>query len=107
MSQAQILLTIGLVAALTLLTRALPFLLFNGGRKPPAFVVWRGGQLPRAVMVMLVVYCLKDVSFDQASGFVPALLGVAAAAALHLWKRRMILSIVGATGIYMLLIRVV
>lgn len=56
-------------------------------------------------MMMLVVYCLKDVSFQTAGGFLPAFLGVAVTSVLHLWKRQMILSIASGTVVYMALIR--
>lgn len=105
MSDLHILLTILIAAAVTALIRALPFLAFRGGRKPPEFIVWLGTQLPRAVMMMLVVYCLKDVSFTTRAGFIPAFAGVAAAAALHVWKRQMLLSVAGSTAVYMLLLR--
>lgn len=56
-------------------------------------------------MAMLVVYCLKDVSFQTEGGWLPAVLGVAVTVLLHIWKRQMILSISGGTLCYMLLIR--
>ncbi|MBR6030062.1 MAG: AzlD domain-containing protein [Clostridia bacterium] len=107
MNSIQILVTILIASAVTILTRALPFWVFSGGRKPPAFITWLGAQLPRAVMLMLVVYCLRDVRFDGAQQWLPAFCGVAAAVLLHVWKRRMILSIAGATAVYMALIRVI
>ena len=73
MTTAELLMTVGLVALTTVAIRALPFWLFPAGKKPPAFVAYLGRPLPAAVMAMLVVYCLKDISFDSAAGFVPAL----------------------------------
>ena len=106
MTDIQILLTVLIVAAVTLLTRAAPFLLFPEGRKAPAFITWLGSRLPVAVMGMLVVYCLKDIRFGPAAGWLPALAGVAITAALHAWRRNIMLSIVSGTVVYMLLIRV-
>ena len=105
MTDSERLLAILLVAVVTLLIRALPFLVFSGKRKPPRFVLWLGEQLPRAVMAMLLIYCLKDVRFAALSGWLPALAGVAVTALLHLWKRQMMLSIAGGTAVYMLLLR--
>ncbi len=105
MTQTQLLLTLLIAAALTALLRALPFLIFHGGKEPPAFITLLGAQLPRAVMAMLVIYCLKDVSFTAMNGWLPALLGVAATVALHLWRKQTILSIAGGTAVYMLLLR--
>ena len=100
---------IAIVALVTLLLRAFPFLVFRR-REPPAFVRWLGGQLPRAVMAMLVLYCLKDIAEPVAPfhspAVWPALLGTAVAAFVHLWKRQMMLSIAAGTAVYMALLRV-
>lgn len=105
MTTTQILLTVAIVALVTFGTRVLAFVLFPGGKQPPAFVVWMGQQLPRAVMAMLVIYCLKDISFSASPWGIPALLGVAITAFLHAWKKQMVLSICGGTLTYMLLLR--
>lgn len=105
MTTAQMLLTIAISALVTIATRAVPFLLFPDGRQPPAFITWLGRMLPRAVMAMLVVYCLKDVSFTASPWGIPALAGVVVTALLHLWKRQMIFSICGGTAVYMVLLR--
>lgn len=105
MTSMQALVTVLIAAVVTMTTRAIPFLLFPAGKKAPAFVEWLSGQLPRAVMAMLMVYCLKDMTFSSTAGWIPALAGVAVTALLHLWKRQMMLSIVGGTALYMVLIR--
>lgn len=104
MSQVQLLIMVLVAAAMTVFTRAISFLVFRGGRAP-AFITWMGRLLPPAVMAMLLVYCLKDISFAARPWGLPALLGVAATAGLHLWKRQMMLSIGGGTLIYMTLLR--
>ncbi len=106
MTALEIGITVALSALTTAAIRFAPFLLFPNGRKVPAFVQWLGKQLPRAVMAMLVVYCLKDVSFTEACNWLPALLGIAVTAAVHLWKKQMILSISAGTITYMVLLRV-
>ena len=58
-------------------------------------------------MTMLVVYCLKGTSYSSAEGWLPAFLGVFVTAGLHVWKRNTLLSIVGGTVCYMLLVQVV
>lgn len=96
------------VAALvTMATRFLPFLIFGQGRKTPDIIVYLGKVLPYAIMGMLVVYCLKDVSFLTAPYGIPELLGCAAVAALHLWKRNTLLSIGAGTVFYMVLVQLV
>ena len=88
----------------TMATRFLPFLIFGSGRKTPDIIVYLGKVLPYAIMGMLVIYCMKDVSFLQAPYGIPELLGCAVVAALHLWKRNTLLSIGAGTVFYMVLI---
>lgn len=96
------------VAALvTMATRFLPFLIFGQGRKTPDIIVYLGKVLPYAIMGMLVVYCLKDVSFLSAPYGIPELLGCAFVAALHLWKRNTLLSIGAGTVFYMVLVQLI
>ena len=95
---------IAVVALVTGLLRVLPFVLFSGKRKTPPMVAYLGSVLPYAVMGMLVVYCLKDLS---APFGLPELLGCGAVVGLHVWKRSTLLSIGGGTAVYMLLINFV
>ena len=64
-------------------------------------------MLPLALFAMLVVYCLKDVSWLSGSHGVPELIGIAVTAGLHLWRRQMLLSIAGGTICYMVLVQLV
>jgi branched-subunit amino acid transport protein AzlD len=93
------------VILVTAATRFLPFLIFR--KKTPPFVEYLGKVLPCAIMGMLVVYCLKDVSFLSAPYGIPEILGCAAVAVLHLWKRNTLLSIGVGTVFYMLLVQLV
>ena len=56
---------------------------------------------------MLVVYCLKGVSFASVGGFLPELIAVSVTVILHLLRRKMLLSIVGGTAVYILLVNLV
>ena len=107
MTTVQLLITVAIVAAGTAGLRCAPFLLFPQGKQAPRFITWLGRLLPRAAMAMLLVYCLKDVSFQAAAGWLPAFAGVVATVCLHVWKRQMMLSIAGGTAVYMLLIRII
>ena len=53
----------------------------------------------------LIVYCMKGVTFSTPAGWVPTLLAGAAAVLLHLWKGNDLISIFGATGLYMILVQ--
>lgn len=91
-------------AIITLALRALPFLIM-GGRETPAFVSYLGRVLPGAIMAMLVVYCLRNTSFASLPGFVPELCAGAVTVLLHIWKRNTLISIIGGTAVYMLLVQ--
>ena len=95
------------VAAGTQLTRWLPFWLFPENREPPPVVTYLGRVLPAAVMGLLVVYCLKNVTWTAAPHGIPELLCVAVAAVLHWWKGNNLLSIFGGTILYMVLVQAV
>ena len=108
--QLTVLQTIGIIAAMaigTQLTRWLPFWLFPEKKEPPAVVTYLGRVLPPAMMGLLVVYCLKNVSFIAAPHGIPEAVSIAAVVLLHRWKGNVLLSIAGGTALYMLLVQVV
>ena len=105
MSTVHTLLIIGVIALVTLFTRALPFLLFDHGERPPRWVTYLGQVLPPAIMALLVVYCLRNIDLLAGNHGLPQLICVAVAALLHLWKGNPLVSIFGATALYMALIR--
>ena len=107
MNTTHSLLLILTVAAMTALTRVLPFLIFGGKRQPPRAVLYLGRVLPCAIMGMLVVYCLKDVSWTAPTHGAPEALAVLAVGLLHRWRENVLLSIAGGTVLYMLLVQVV
>ena len=98
---------IAVMAVVTFLTRALPFLLFDRGSSPPKIVLYLGRVLPPAIIAMLIIYCLKDLSFLSLGGWAPQLISVAAVVALHLWRHNNLLSIFGGTILYMVLVQTV
>ncbi len=100
-------LVIAVTALVTLALRFIPFLAFGGKRETPAYISYLGRLLPYAVMAMLVVYCLRNISFAAAPFGAPELISCAAVALLHVWKRSSILSILGGTVCYMLLVQLV
>ncbi|MBR5514782.1 MAG: branched-chain amino acid transporter permease [Clostridia bacterium] len=100
------LLIIGVIAALTFLLRALPFLLFKGG-KTPDMVKYLGKVMPPAVIGMLVIYCFKDVNFTVWPYALPELLSAFAVVLLHLWRKNTLLSIGVGTVLYMVLTQLV
>ena len=98
---------IAVMAVVTFLTRALPFLLFDRGESPPRLVLYLGRVLPPAIIAMLIIYCLRGVSFLTPGGWAPQLLCVVVVVVLHLWKHNNLLSIFGGTVLYMALVQTV
>ena len=98
---------IGIIALVTIALRFLPFFVFSGKKQTPAYMTYLGKVLPFAIMGMLVVYCLRNISFTDFPFGIPELLGCAVVALLHLWKQNTLLSIGAGTVFYMLLVQTV
>ena len=100
-------LIIAVAGAVTLMLRFLPFLVFGGKRETPPYIVYLGNVLPYAIMGMLVIYCLRGISFTAAANFLPELIACAVVVLAHVWKRNTLLSIISGTVCYMLLVQFV
>ena len=98
------LITILAVTAGAMITRFSPFLLFPEKKEPPMIVTYLGGVLPPAMMGLLVVYCLKNVNLLQSPFGVPEFVSIAIIVILHKWKNNVLLSIVGGTILYMVVV---
>jgi branched-subunit amino acid transport protein AzlD len=55
------------------------------------------------VMAVLVVYCLKDISWNVWPSGIREIAALAVVTALHLWKKNAMLSIFGGTAFFMIL----
>ena len=93
------------IAAVTAVLRFAPFFIFSSEKPIPKFVDYLGKVLPYSIMAMLVVYCLKGISFVKAPFGLPEMLSAAVVAALHVWKRNTLFSIICGTICYMVLIQ--
>ena len=82
----------------TLLTRFLPFLVFNPKKPTPQYIQYLGAALPGAIFAMLVVYCLPGL-WNR----IPFLHKVSIRNILR-YKKRMIMMIIGIGGCTALLI---
>ena len=107
MNKLHAVLTIAVIALVTAGLRFLPFLIFGENRKTPPLVTYLGQVLSYAIMGMLVVYCLKNVTLTAAPFGIPEAIGCAVVALLHVWKRNTLLSIGAGTVCYMLLVQFV
>ena len=105
MNESHVIWYILVAAVITAALRFAPFLIFGRGKETPALITYLGKVLPYAIMGMLVVYCMKDVSFRSAPFGIPEALGCLIVAALHIWKRNTLLSIAAGTVSYMLMVQ--
>ena len=95
------------IAAVTAVLRFAPFFIFSGDQPVPEFINYLGRVLPYSIMAMLVVYCLKGISFAKAPFGLPEIISVILVAVLHIWRRNTLFSIICGTICYMLLIQFV
>lgn len=98
---------IAVVSACTALLRAFPFIVFGGKRDVPKIIQYLGGVLPTSIMVVLVVYCLRNMEFGNMSGYMPSIIASVVVVFLHAWKKNILLSILLGTICYMFLVQVV
>ena len=96
---------VAVMAAMTILLRFLPFLIFRSGA--PKYIAYLGKVLPSAVIGMLVIYCLKDVSFVSAPFALPELIASVCVVVIQARSRNSLLSILSGTAVYMILLRAV
>ncbi len=109
MTLIQEIITIAACGLGSVVTRFLPFAVFNGKRPTPKYVTYLGHALPPAIFGMLIVYCFRNVNFFSSAAHhgLPELIALAVTIGLHLWKKNMMLSMIAATAVYMFLVQVV
>jgi len=107
LTTSQSLLIIAVIALATHITRGLPFILFPENKETPRYILYLGKVLPYSAMGLLVVYCLKNISFASSPYGIPEAIAVLCVALLHLWKNNTLLSIGVGTAVYMILVQLV
>ncbi|NLV85792.1 MAG: branched-chain amino acid transporter AzlD [Clostridiales bacterium] len=98
---------IGIAAIMTYLVRGLPYMMFGGKKGLPTIVLYLGSVLPPAIMIILVVYCLRSIELSVSPYGLPEIISVALVAILQFWRKNLFLSIFMGTACYMILIRTV
>lgn len=107
LTTTQTLIIMGAMTLGTVITRFLPFILFRTPKSEHSVITYLGQTLPYAAIGLLVVYCLKGVTFTATSGWVPEAISIGFTALLHVWKGNTLLSIGLGTVLYMVLVQVV
>jgi branched-subunit amino acid transport protein AzlD len=95
-----------IVAAVTAFVRAIPYLLFSGKKELPEIVRYLGTVLPAAIMIILVIYCLRNIKLTTFPFGLPELLSTAIVTLAQIIKKNTFLSIFLGTACYMILIRI-
>lgn len=90
-----LLMAVAVSAAVTWALRALPFTVLASLRASRT-VQYLAGRMPAGVMVILFVYCLRDLPPVPSRAGAP-LAALAVTVGLHLWRRNALLSILGGT----------
>ncbi|MGC7870078.1 branched-chain amino acid transporter permease [Desulfosporosinus sp. SYSU MS00001] len=106
LTSMQTLIIICMVTIGTMITRFLPFVVFRG-TKSNSYISYLGQVLPYSVIGLLVIYCLKSVSFKAPTYWFPEAIAIICIVALHYWKENTLLSIGVGTVIYMVLVQTI
>jgi branched-subunit amino acid transport protein AzlD len=110
MTTVELLVYIAVCALATFATRVLPFVALGRQAEHP-LILHLGRYLPPAVMMILVIYALRDFRpladgrLNASPDGWPVVIASLVVVGLHLWRRHALLSIVGGTGAYMAMVQ--
>lgn len=105
-----LLIFIAVCALATFATRVIPFVALARQAEHP-LILHLGRYLPPTVMMILVIYALRDFrpladgQLNAAANGWPMMLASLVVTALHLWRRNALVSILGGTGAYMAMVQ--
>ena len=102
MSSTYLILSIVVMAVVTFFTRAFPFLFFIR-KKPPALLLYLERMLPPMIMLLLVLYSLKDIKPLAKPYGIPEVSAIILVVLVHRWKSNTFVSIAAGTFLYMVL----
>lgn len=95
------------IAGVTVFTRFAPFVIFGKCKQIPRVIRYLGAAMPAAVIIMLIIYCLRNTAISVYPFGLPELIACIATATLHWFGKNTLLSIAGGTVLYMILVQVV
>ena len=97
LSTTEIIVAVAICATVTFACRVAPFVLLRGRERSP-LLGFLSNAMPLGVMLVLVAYTVGEMSSSPAD-WVPAVIGIATTAGLHLWRRSIALSLIGGTAV--------
>lgn len=95
-----------LAAVITFALRALPFAIL-GPLRSSRLAEFLGRHMPAGLMVVLLAYLLRTTTVFRPPYGIPEALALAATIGLHLWRRSGVVSILGGTACYVVLVNCV
>ena len=97
--------SVGLISVMALVTfmiRLFPVIVFK--KRTPLWVIYLGQVFPYSIMILLFLYCLKDVNWLSSNGLA-SLIACMAVVLVHKWRHSTILSVATGTVVYMVLVQ--
>ncbi len=104
MNSLEIYLAIAVMAVVNYFTRVFPFIFFIK-KEPPLYIIFIEKYFPPVIMMILIIYTLKDIDFKVYPYAFKELLGITVTAILHLSIKNYLISIFGGTVFYMALVQ--
>lgn len=98
---------IAVIAGLTFAARLFPYVIFGRGNRIPDIIIFLGEVLPPAVMVLLIVYCIRNISIFVYPYGIPELSAILLTVVLYLTVKNNLVAMISGTVLYMVLIQVV
>jgi len=95
-----------IIAVLVFAARLFPFVLFGRGNEVPGIIRYLGNTLPPTVMILLILYCIKNVDFLEFPYGIPHLGAILVTILLYKFTKINLVAIVCGTAVFMILIRV-
>ena len=99
-------------ALATFATRVVPFVALAKQADHP-LILHLGRYLPPAVMLILVIYALRDFrllmdnwQLNISANGLPLIIAGLLVAGIHLWRRNALVSIIAGTATYMLMVQI-
>ena len=93
-------------ATITFALRSVPFAVLRPLRGS-RLIGYLGVHMPAGIMVILVVYLLRDVTFDRSPYGLPEATSLFVTVGLYVWRRNGVLGILAGTALYVLLVNAV
>lgn len=95
------------ISIVTIILRVGPAILFPPNKETPPTLVFLGKVMPLAVIGMLLVYCFKTININFSTIGISQIIAALVTAAIYLYKRSTIFSILFGTITYMILVQVI